>query len=556
MIGTIVIVDYFCYRSGQSAIEELGDQVVEDTNRRVVQTLDDYVHASEMLVQGQQLSIQLGGMDWQNAALMEAYFVEQLQINPQVSGLMIVTEAKDFLAVGRLLPTAPFAIQERNPRTGNLENYAADRQGQRLYLQDVLENYDPHVTPLGDPWYIEAQGQEAGRWQMAASGVQGQDHPSLIMTYVLPFTDAAGNFQGVLGASLYLDHIGEFLRSLPSSDAGRVFILDELDHLMATSTGEVPFRPEALAADAETSSPEQWRLAAQESQDPLTKAAALWRLEVEGGRSLRAQRVRLLEQTYFAQVIPFDVNPGLTWQVVVLVPEADLSGRINANLRLMLWVSGLVLCGAVGVGLWAARRLTRSLLRLTQTAQSMEVGVVDLPLPDSRIAEVSAVSHALHHMHQQVQQSLTTLQDSEQKFATLLDSLPMGVGVLDGDGQMLLLNRMGHSIFQWGMVDNPLDSLEGYNIYLANTDQQYPPERRPVVRALRGETVYVDDLEVEVQGRRIPLEIKTAPVLNESGEIIYVINAFQDISDRRQAEADRVAAQTLGHELRLLEQVL
>ncbi|TVQ24104.1 MAG: PAS domain S-box protein, partial [Leptolyngbya sp. DLM2.Bin15] len=561
VVGTVLVVDYLCYRSGQAAVEDLVDQAMGEANRRVVQTLDDYVRASETLIQGQRLTIRLGGMDWQNAAFIESYFVEQLRINPQVSELMIATEAKDFLAIGRP-PATPFAIWERNPRTGALENYAADQQGNRLYLQGVVENYDPHVTPSGDPWYVAARGQEAGLWRIVASGGRGQGKPSLVMTYVLPFTDAVGNAQGVLGASLYLDHIGEFLSSLPSSEAGRVFILDDLGHLIATSTGELPFRQEVLAADAadavdvETLVPEQWRLAAQESQDPLTQAAALWSLETQGVLSLKAQRVRLLDQAYFVQVIPFEVNPGLAWRVVVLVPEADLTGRINANLRLMLWASGLVLFGAVGAGYWAARRLTRSLLRLTQTAQSMEAGALDLPLPDSRIAEVSKVSQALHHMHQQVQQSLTTLQDSEQKFATLLDSLPMGVGVLDGEGKMLLLNRMGHSIFQWGMVDNPLDSSDAYNIYLAETDQTYPPDRRPIVRALRGETVYVDDLEVEIQGRRIPLEIKTAPVLNESGEIIYVINAFQDISDRRQAEADRVAAQTLAHELRLLEQVL
>jgi signal transduction histidine kinase/CheY-like chemotaxis protein len=64
----------------------------------------------------------------------------------------------------------------------------------------------------------------------------------------------------------------------------------------------------------------------------------------------------------------------------------------------------------------------------------------------------------------------------------------------------------------------------------------YPVAQLPVVRALRGETAWVDDLEVRGSEGSLLLEATSTPIFDETGTVEYAIAAFQDISDRKQAE--------------------
>ncbi|MGV2390778.1 MAG UNVERIFIED_CONTAM: PAS domain-containing protein [Microcystis novacekii LVE1205-3] len=50
----------------------------------------------------------------------------------------------------------------------------------------------------------------------------------------------------------------------------------------------------------------------------------------------------------------------------------------------------------------------------------------------------------------------------------------------------------------------------------------------------------MDDLEIHQGEKVIPLEVYATPVFDEKGEIIYAITAFTDISERKQAEAERI----------------
>lgn len=90
-------------------------------------------------------------------------------------------------------------------------------------------------------------------------------------------------------------------------------------------------------------------------------------------------------------------------------------------------------------------------------------------------------------------------------------------------------------------VETDISKLsEIYRVYLAGTEQLYPVDRLPIVRALRGEQATVDDIEIHRDNTNIPLEIWATPIFGEDKEVLYAIEVFQDISQRRQAEAERI----------------
>ena len=68
----------------------------------------------------------------------------------------------------------------------------------------------------------------------------------------------------------------------------------------------------------------------------------------------------------------------------------------------------------------------------------------------------------------------------------------------------------------------------------------YPWERLPVVRALRGESSRVDDLEFHQGDKIIPIEAWGTPIFDEGGNVAYALVTFQDITQRKQAEAERI----------------
>jgi len=78
------------------------------------------------------------------------------------------------------------------------------------------------------------------------------------------------------------------------------------------------------------------------------------------------------------------------------------------------------------------------------------------------------------------------------------------------------------------------------------TNQLYPMTEHPLLRALQGESLTVDDLEIHQGGQIIPLELSAAPIFDEQGQIIFAIAVFQD---RRERQYERQNQSQIWQEL-------
>ncbi|MEQ8963724.1 MAG: PAS domain S-box protein, partial [Coleofasciculus sp. C2-GNP5-27] len=134
------------------------------------------------------------------------------------------------------------------------------------------------------------------------------------------------------------------------------------------------------------------------------------------------------------------------------------------------------------------------------------------------------------------------LRASERQLAQFLEAVPVGLFVVDAEGQSHYANQRAQQLVGKGMIPGTTveELSQVYQIYVTGTNQLYPTEENPIVRALRGEQVTVDNLEIHRGDQVIPLEVWATPIYNEQGEIVYAIAAFQDISLHKQAEAERL----------------
>jgi adenylate cyclase len=156
-------------------------------------------------------------------------------------------------------------------------------------------------------------------------------------------------------------------------------------------------------------------------------------------------------------------------------------------------------------------------------------------------AKLQQMNEELAELNSQQTALIAKLHESENRLRQFLEAMPIGVGVLGADGQPYYVNRKAKEIFGKGVVpDTSSEQLsEVYQVYQAGTNQKYPPENLPIVRALKGESATADDAEVHQGDKIIPLEIFATPIYDQQGNIVYAINTLQDITERKEAEAER-----------------
>lgn len=130
------------------------------------------------------------------------------------------------------------------------------------------------------------------------------------------------------------------------------------------------------------------------------------------------------------------------------------------------------------------------------------------------------------------------LNTSQQELYQLLETVPVGVSLHQLTGEMTYINKTGKQLLgQENYLDISFDSLSSFSqFYQTGTGQLYPLENLPAIRALQGESIYVDDIEMRQGEQILLLESHAVPVFDSKGNIIYALNVFQDITERKKIQ--------------------
>lgn len=548
VLGITGVVGYLSYRSSQRAVQDMASQLMGEMGQRVEANLNAYLQVPNTLTQvNAQLlmlrpSLSATPAEARYRDQIERHFLHQVQRFPEVTGLAMATPSGSFLSVSRL-PNGDTLIRHRNmiANNGSLYRYQGDDIGQNRRLLDIQANYDPHRDPPDNPWYRTARSSSQGFWQILVAHHQDPNHPLLAMARFKPVYDQKGEFQGVTQASVVLSELSQFLKTVLRQHHGQVLLLEGNGNMVATSTGEPTFTT-TIEAGLPPNAPAQYRqLAWYQSQDPLTRTAVQHLLTTHGGlgriQAASFSSFGFESRRYFIQVSP--LTGELDWLLVTVIPSQEFMTAIHQNLARTLALCVLALIASIGVGVWTAATITKPILALQQATASFSQEAAPLPPGQpSHIQEVDALRQQFDQMVWQLVSSLQTLRHREDTLATFLNGVPVAVSVHATDGHLLFLNQKGHELLPQGLWPHaPVDLAENYGLYRAGTDDPYPIADLPVAKGLRGETAYTENLEAEINGRRLPLEVHTIPVFDEQGQVRYCINAFQDITERRQSEA-------------------
>lgn len=141
-------------------------------------------------------------------------------------------------------------------------------------------------------------------------------------------------------------------------------------------------------------------------------------------------------------------------------------------------------------------------------------------------------------LYSNLQKSEKALRESQNRLEQFFEAIPIGIGILDRHGNPYYANSLAEKLLGKGVISEAKSEqiAEVYQLYIAGTDQIYPREQVPVVRALHGENAKADDLEIHQPDKIIPIEALGTPVYDEDGQVAYAISAFQDITERKKSE--------------------
>jgi two-component system sensor histidine kinase ChiS len=407
---TVSLIGWLAFRSGKRAVDDLANQLSQETAARIGEHVMGHISMPYMFHQINLSAIRTGNLDVDDFSELETYFWEQAQLTESVPFVYLGTEAGEFVGIQREDDGTMVLWILEESTAPMMDIYRLDDERQPAELIDSVE-FDPRVRP----WYRAAVERGEPTWSVIYPDIA---RPILIITSVAPVYDEVGDLLGVLGIEFSLEQLSDFLRGLEIGQTGHAFIVERSGEIVASSAAEAPF--------FSTDEGEQ-RLFANDSSEPQIRSAAQQSL-VQFGSLARIDESRhftcsLDGVRHFVQVAPLRDGHGLDWLIFVVIPETDFIGPIYDSVRTTVLLGVLILCVALLVGVVMAQYIMQPVLAVTDAARAVEAE----EFTPGSLDAIARRTDELGHLTRVFQQMAREVQAREYKLREQLQQLRIEV---------------------------------------------------------------------------------------------------------------------------------
>jgi len=528
------IVGWLSYLNGQSAVNKLAKRLRTETTKQVKTHIDTQLRKSHLVNQINLDNLNSQLLNSQDLPALGAHFWRQLQIFEQIGVIYYGSEQGTFIAAQRAADGSFFFVKRELP-PARARVYTATETGGLGEFKKFIPQF---IDIRERPWYVAARSRGTVTWGNIFSL---QVTPQIDLPASVPLKNERGNIIGVIGNNLSLNTLGDCLRDLKVGKSGQAFILERNGKLVASSTLMQPF---SIDNDGQTE-----RIMAVESKDLLLQGTSKYLLDKFGNFN-QIDNTKQLEffidrKRHFVEVLPYRDEWGIDWVIVVVVPESEFMGQIYANTRTTILLCLWALIVASIFGILSANWISKPLVRLNQAAKQNARANWQQTKIAEPILEVKELANSFDRMTIQLQSSFDRLKslnqqlfENKHRLSQVLEALPVGVSIHDSTGQITYFNKTAKQL----LGDREFANIqveqfaETFQIYQVGSKFPYPIDKLPIIRALAGQTIQTDDLEIHLEEQVISLEVIATPIFNSQGQIIYAIATFQDITDRKIAE--------------------
>ena len=421
IVGAVGLVGYLSYRSGQKAVEDMANQLMDQATNRVRDRFYISIEIQQEAVALNHRAVQQGSLNLKDFEQLRNHFWQQINLYTflSVNNYFFANERGEGIGYHRIFSQE--TVEQTKKLTGeNLEigtvlfsEVRPEKLTQRnYYLVDNQGRAKKLIHPLAvdirrTDWYQAAKAAKKQTWSPI---YVYRIIPTLGINAVVPVYDATGKFQGVFSNNVILSDISTFLSKLNFSPSGQTFIVERSGDLVATSTLELPYVNNGKKPPT--------RLSATESQDEWTKAIAT-HLKQQYSDLNQIQtaihfKVAVKGNTLFAQVEPYRDNYGLDWLLVTAIPASDFMGQINANTKTTILLCLLTLAIATGLGIITSNLIAAPIRRLSQASGAIASGELSQVVEVKGVSELETLADSFNQMAHQLQDAFENLENKVQ----------------------------------------------------------------------------------------------------------------------------------------------
>ncbi|MBD2008660.1 PAS domain S-box protein [Microcoleus vaginatus ZQ-A3] len=367
-------------------------------------------------------------------------------------------------------------------------------------------------NPANSPLFIRAFKQQED--YVSPVEINPQTHqPNTILA--VPIRNERDEVDGVLLAQVNLNFLWFIVSQTQVGKTGYLYVVDERNFLIAQKGS----KPETFQLQDISKRPFFQFLKASEDTKHLNVYQGLKQVEVLGASAL----VR-----------------SVNWNVVVELPTAEAYAPVYQMLSIMGGSLAVVTIVAVGIGFVFIRQIVVPLERLTAAATELSAGQLDTRVNIHSQNELGTLAIAFNNMATQLEELIKAFEVERNFVSAILEIAGALVVVLDPQGQIVRFNRACEQMTHYSFSE-----VKGRYIWELFPNSDLARQAKTAFESLQSGNFpqqYEGSWVSKDQQLKLIAWSDTA-LLDNEGEIEYIIKTGIDITQRKQAEEELKASE-------------
>lgn len=407
---TAALISAVSYRNDLQASDAITTRSQHALSGRVREYLVTYLSSPQRVIRLMADEVISGRLDLADREATGRYLWELHRVFPDAPYLNYGLANGNFIGLGQVdnIRPQPFLELADAARIDELKQYRLDDSGERIGppLSKPFDDF------RHDGWYANPLKARRAVWIPIYNWV---DAPEVMAMGVGVPIQRRGTLIGVAEVDVFLSNISRYLRQLPISRSGMIFLVDQDGLLVADASENLPFTIKQGKAI---------RQQAQQAHDPMVRQTARAVVQRHGSfqsfSTPRQLRLPLSGGSALVRVEPYHDQVGLNWRIVVVTPEADVNGGLRQRALQQFLLSLAVILLSAGVALAVVQFVIGRLRQLVISSDAMVEGDLSQRVDPGPIRELALLAESFNAMAERLRRSFSTLRSRNRDLRRLI----------------------------------------------------------------------------------------------------------------------------------------
>ncbi len=254
-------------------------------------------------------------------------------------------------------------------------------------------------------------------------------------------------------------------------------------------------------------------------------------------------------------LVPRKDSRGRTYIFGASIQLAEYDAIVKQSLLAALAIWFAVMCVVFPAALAFSHRLLSPIAGLTNAADRLASGDSDATLPSTGVQELQLLSRSFNRMRVELKKQTEELRESEEKYRSMANMLPLIVFQLDRAGNFEFVNKAGFEAFGYAK-DDVLGGMLNARHMFVETDLTRVVENLAMVFEKRGrELGWSEYTALRKDGNSFPVSILSDHVEDDKGNVTGLRGVIMDITSSKLAEEERDKLQAQLNQAQKMESI-